>query len=190
MNYVEQLELDKYTVDVRAKICDYDLSGNFGIGYTAQGDVFYFDKEDYEKIKDYPWHKYNNGYFTARIRINGKRRGILLHRAILNPPEKLLVDHIGGAETKHDNRKCNLRIVNNSQNTINQNRMPNNKSGYVGLRYRSNKWESQIKINGVAIHLGYFKTYEDAVAARVNAEKKYFGEYSYSESQKESRKWQ
>ena len=29
----------------------YDLSGTYGIGYTSKGDEFYFDLEDYDKIK-------------------------------------------------------------------------------------------------------------------------------------------
>lgn len=29
----------------------YDLSGDFGIGYTDKGEKFYFDISDYEKIK-------------------------------------------------------------------------------------------------------------------------------------------
>ena len=33
----------------------YDLSGEYGIGYTTKGEKFLFDLEDYEKIKDYCW---------------------------------------------------------------------------------------------------------------------------------------
>lgn len=31
----------------------YDLTGEYGIGYTNQGVEFYFDLEDYDKIKEY-----------------------------------------------------------------------------------------------------------------------------------------
>ena len=30
----------------------YDLSGEYGIGYTAKGEKFLFDKDDFEKIKN------------------------------------------------------------------------------------------------------------------------------------------
>jgi len=40
----------------------YDLSGEFGVGYTAKGERFYFDLEDYEKIKDIYWHINDSGY--------------------------------------------------------------------------------------------------------------------------------
>lgn len=29
----------------------YDLTGEYGIGYTSSGDEFWFDLEDYDKIK-------------------------------------------------------------------------------------------------------------------------------------------
>lgn len=29
----------------------YDLSGEYGIGYTTKGEEFWFDLEDYDKIK-------------------------------------------------------------------------------------------------------------------------------------------
>ena len=31
----------------------YNLSGDYGIGYTSKGEEFIFDLEDYDKIKDY-----------------------------------------------------------------------------------------------------------------------------------------
>jgi len=33
----------------------YNLTGEYGIGYTSKGEEFYFDLEDYDKIKDYCW---------------------------------------------------------------------------------------------------------------------------------------
>lgn len=35
----------------------YDLSGEYGICYTAKGTPFYFDLEDYDLIKDYAWYE-------------------------------------------------------------------------------------------------------------------------------------
>lgn len=40
----------------RKRYNQYDLSGEYGIGYTSKGEKFYFDLEDYDKIKDYCWH--------------------------------------------------------------------------------------------------------------------------------------
>lgn len=34
----------------------YDLTHEYGIGYTSKNEQFLFDIEDYELIKDYCWH--------------------------------------------------------------------------------------------------------------------------------------
>ena len=39
----------------------YDLTGKFGIGYTSKGEEFYFDLEDYDKIKNHLWYKDKDG---------------------------------------------------------------------------------------------------------------------------------
>lgn len=48
---------DKETSAIQGKLNKkyntYDLSGEYGIGYTSKGEEFYFDLEDYDKIKDY-----------------------------------------------------------------------------------------------------------------------------------------
>lgn len=40
----------------RKKYNQYNLLGEYGIGYTKKGEEFYFDLEDYNKIKSYSWH--------------------------------------------------------------------------------------------------------------------------------------
>ena len=51
--------------------------------------------------------------------------------------------------------------------------------GYCWNKLR-NKWQAQIKINKKCIHLGYFIDKKDAIKARKEAEKKYFGEFAYN----------
>ena len=43
----------------------YDLTGEYGIGYTSKDEEFYFDLEDYDKIKDYCWRITMQGYVRA-----------------------------------------------------------------------------------------------------------------------------
>lgn len=72
----------------------YDLTGEYGIGYTSKGEEFYFDLEDYDKIKNYCWMISNNGYVITDIsNANIKIPKILLHRLIINCPTNLFVDH-------------------------------------------------------------------------------------------------
>ena len=49
----------------------------------------------------------------------------------------------------------------------------NNTSGHTGVQWHSrNKvWTARIKINGIAVHLGTFSNKNDAIAARVSADK-------------------
>lgn len=54
----------------------------------------------------------------------------------------------------------------------------NNKSGYKGISIRKNKYTTsyvvRIGVQNKVIHIGTFKTLEDAIAARKAAEEKYF----------------
>jgi len=83
------------------------------------------------------------------------------------------IDHIN--RDKLDNRICNLRSVSRSENLINNPRLANNTSCVCGVSFdkRLKKWHSYIKKNYKRIHLGVFKTKEDAVKARYEAEQKY-----------------
>lgn len=155
----------------------YDLSGEYGICTTSNGKQFYFDKDDYDKIKNYCWHITKDGYVSTTSKL-------IMHRLIMNCPDDMIVDHIN--HKKHDNRKSNLRICSNSQNIMNKVLNSNNASGVTGVYWnkRKGKWIASITINGKRIHLGYFIKFDDAVNARKKAEDKYFGEYSYDNSKK------
>lgn len=165
----------------------YDLSGEYGVGYSEDGDIFYFDLEDYDKIKDYYWTKRGmDRHFKSEI----NHKTVLLHRFIMNVDnnDNLVIDHIN---THHpeDNRKANLRIVTNSENQMNRKIGKNNTSGIKGVSWsnKSKLWRARIVINYQEINLGYFKKFDDAVNARKEAEEKYFGKYSYDNSMK---KWE
>lgn len=45
----------------------YDLSGEYGIGYTTKGEKFYFDLEDYEKLSEIYWYSNSQGYFVGTV---------------------------------------------------------------------------------------------------------------------------
>lgn len=164
------------------KYNEYDLSGEYGIGYTSRGTPFYFDLEDYELIKNYCWID-RNGDVCSKV----GDRVIDMHRVILNMAgREKVVDHKNG--NGFDNRRNNIRIVTQSQNHMNNSIQSNNTSGVTGVVWqkRLDKWRAQIQINGKLISLGYFKNFDDAVAARKAAEEQYFGEYSYDNSRKDA----
>ena len=167
----------------------YNLLKDYGIGYTKNTDLngnnyFYFDIEDYDKIKIYNWYfEKERGYIVTEKRINKKRTTIRLHRLITGLEDKdLFIDHIN--HNKYDNRKINLRIVTKSQNSQNRKIQSNNTTGYPGVYWDNDreKWTSYIKKDGNSKRIGRYKTFEEAVAARKEAENNYFGEYSYNNS--------
>lgn len=176
-------EVSKNTMRIKGKNNKkqnkYDLTGEYGIGYTSKGEEFYFDLEDYDKIKDYCWHINDSGYIVSMTTdsINSKRICILMHRIITDCPEDMVVDHIN--HNKNDNRKYNLRICSQQENRMNSNISKRNTSGYTGvyLCKTSNKWQAYITYNNNDIYLGLFNNKEDAIKARVEAEEKYFGKY-------------
>lgn len=168
---------------LKKKYNTYELTGEFGIGYTAKGEEFWFDLEDYDKIKDFCWCKNKKGYVVSTD--SKTRKTVLLHRIITDCPDNLVPDHIHGKETRYDNRKSNLRIATTQQNGMNSALSENNTSGVTGVKWhsRDNVWESCITVNYKRIYLGRFIKFEDAVKARKEAEEKYFGKFSYDNSQ-------
>lgn len=72
---------------------------------------------------------------------------------------------------KQNNAILNLREVTTQKNLFNKTTYKNNKSGYVGVVFnkKCNKWQSQIRVNGRALHLGLFNTPEEAHDAYLKA---------------------
>lgn len=158
------------------KYNDFDLSGEYGVGYTAKGEPFYFDKEDFDKIKDYCWGISDDGYVYSVI--NGKY--VRFHRLILEMNnDRNVVDHIN--HITNDNRKINLRVCTQSENSKNRKPNKSSKSGYNGVTWnkQSTKWIANIKANGKYQYLGSFDSVEQAIKVRQQAEEKYYGEYAY-----------
>lgn len=162
---------------------NYDLSGEYGIGYTLSGKQFFFDKEDYDLIKDYCWYINDRGYVATNIPCDKGQWKITMHRLIMDVLDNsdMVVDHI--YHNKYDNRKSQLRIVNNQQNAFNHSKLLNNTSGNNGVYWhkKHQKWEALIGYNNKIIYLGLFENKEDAIKVRREAEEKYYGEYAYKE---------
>ena len=142
---------------------------------TSRGAEIIVDASDCETVKEYSWCISKTGYPVARAKDG---RVIKLTRLLLdvtNP--KLVIDHING--DPFDNRRKNLRICRNGENARNCKLSKNNTSGYVGVRQeKSSRWCASIMVNRKDINLGRYDTKEEAIRARQEAEKKYFGEFA------------
>ena len=166
--------------DINRKYNTYDLSGDYGIGYTTKGEEFYFDLEDYDLIKDYCWRKNQDGYIITLINANGKRKTLFMHNVVMNNNDKkLFIDHKN--HCTFDNRKSKLRYCEHYQNCINRDMSGLGSNEVIGVTFckNINKWRARIGYKGKRISLGLFQNFDDAVKARKEAEQKYFGEYIY-----------
>lgn len=143
-----------------------------------------FDSKHVDKVKKYKWylrtHK-NNSLKYVMGTINSKK--IFLHRFILNTPSNKVVDHINGNTL--DNRESNTRICTQANNS--KNRIYKTSKGKVPGIYQqygeNGNYSVRITVNYKSIHVGTFKTYEEAVKARLEVEEKYFGEYNVRSGQ-------
>lgn len=162
----------------------YEDKGDYVIMYTTKDEPFFVDKEDFDKVKGICWSKNNSGYLTGNA---GHNQIVMLHRYIMDVPDDILVDHIHGSETKHDNRRSNLRLATRAQNSINSKISATNTSGCTGVYYnkKTKKWIAQIGVGNYedtgkkrCIYLGSYDNFDDAVKARKEAEIKYYGEFS------------
>ena len=164
------------------KYNSFNICGDYVTMYTLKQEPFYVDLEDFERVRDICWHKSSKGYIGALV----KKEYIFLHDLIMNPPKGMIVDHIHGEMSRNDNRKTNLRIGTYQDNLRNCRISKNNTSGVTGVVFRKDtqKWQAQIVVNFKNIHLGSFQYKDDAIKARKEAEEKYFGEWSYDNSQK------
>ena len=163
----------------RKKYNDYEIQEDYVIMYTTKGEPFFVDLEDFWKVRTVLWHKDVQGYIVSS---NGEK----IHRLIMDCPNGLEVDHVHGVQTRNDNRKYNLRVGTHGENQMNSPVYSSNTSGVTGVYKgkRGHGWYAVINRDGKSIYLGQCDTFEEAVQRRKKAEEKYFGEWSYDNSQK------
>lgn len=155
------------------KLNEYDYSREYGVGFCSNTkSEFYFDWEDFDKIKDFSWYEHVIGsYHVLKAYDNNTNKKICMAQLI----KGYYCDHKN--RNPLDNRKENLRDATAQENARNRTRQSNNTSGFVGVSWhkQSQRWTAYIKVNGENIYLGRFANKDDAIIARLNAEVKYFG---------------
>ena len=159
------------------KYNNYNLDENIGIGYTLNtNNPFYFDLEDYNKIKNYCWSETTNET-THHLRawIPEKKCIMYMHQLL----GFANYDHIDRNEL--NNQKSNVRPCTIQENARNCSLRSDNTSGVTGVSFdkRYDKWAAYINIDkNKRKFLGYFSDKQDAISARLQAEKKYFKEFA------------
>lgn len=148
----------------------------------TRGQIALVDDGDFEYLNQFKWctHQSREQPYAARHTpwCDGKRKYILMHREIMNPPINMQVDHKN--RDTLDNRRGNLRICTNRENSMNSARYINNACGFKGVILDKScaKWRARITIGGKKIHLGMFGDLRKAALAYNNAAIKYFGKFA------------
>lgn len=132
----------------------YEIKGSETIIYIiSKGEVFecVIDTEDLEKVKPYTWNKGNKMYVVHK-----NKETHYMHRLITDCPKGMFVDHVD--RNPLNNKKENLRIVTNQQNSQNKALLPNNKTGYRGVYFenQTGKYRVQLVINGETMDFGRY----------------------------------
>lgn len=159
----------------KAKLNKYILTDDECKCILSTGEEVLFDREDYPKIAQHKWVKGDRYVHTT---IDG--HNVRMHRLIVHCPKGMVIDHIN--RNPFDNRKCNLRPCTPLQNSWNAIH-PRFKAGHRGVTKlkRTNEWVAVINVNSERIVLGKYTTFEEAVDARLKAERFYFGEFAPKE---------
>lgn len=160
------------------------------VAYDSKGDYFLFDEDDFEKVKRYCWNVRSNGYVQTNLPASdtSKRKPIVLHRYLLDMLEEefswdRVVDHING--NPRDNRRCNLRIVSQIQNSHNRAPRKDSSTGITGVTKCSkekNTYIVRVSHKGSRYYAGYFEDFNDAKAAALDLHNKFYEEFSYETS--------
>lgn len=144
-----------------------------------------YDECDHMTISIGGWYITNDGYLRSSSKSSMHPKSTLLHRHLLKVSDRsICVDHIN--RNKLDNRRSNLRLCTISDNC--KNRTPRGRSKYLGVTVKNKSIKkngdlsvhiyAQINTRGRSIHLGKFKTEEEAAHAYDAAAKIHHGEFA------------
>jgi len=147
----------------------------------TQDKVVVVDNKWFEMLKYVKWHAKEQGdkYFYAATMCKGCTR---MHDVIMDTcsidKKKYVIDHIN--RDTLDNRVSNLRIITRSINSVNQKKRKSTSSKYKGVYFDNavRKWCSCMRINGIYLNLGRFKSEKEAAEMYDNVAKEWYGSYA------------
>lgn len=136
------------------------------------------DPEDLWLLEDYTWYIATTKDGNTYVKTTGTLRSYIHWFIIGKPLNNLYVDHINGNGL--DNRRNNLRIVDNQKNQFNSKKHKIKSSKYKGVSFSKskNKWRAYICPNRKYIHLGYYTNESNAVKAYNKKALELFGEFA------------
>ena len=144
--------------------------GRLGIMSSEKMPEILVDAEMLEKVMVRKWCMGTGGYPVASF----ESKVVPLHDYVMaqyfdEKPKGCYVDHIN--QDKLDNRIANLRFVTPQESSRNMPLKANNTSGYTGVSLtKYGTYRAYITANKKRIELGQYKTLDEAVNARREAE--------------------
>ena len=145
----------------------------------TQGKVAVIDAADVLCVSQHRWFAVKgNGrrspVYYAATKMN--HRTVFIHRLLFSCRQD--IDHINGDGL--DNRRCNIRVCSNAENSRNKRHFDGGTSRYKGVSWdkRSHVWHALIKVNYRSISLGRFSCEADGARAYDTAAREMFGEFA------------
>lgn len=166
---------------------DYTIKGDIAVFnvYNQRNekiDEFIIDKDKLHIVKYHKWRK-SHGHIVTGSPSKGNQVDLswLVMGVTKDDMKDNVIDHING--NPNDNRVCNLRICTQSENVLNRSFMSNNTIGFIGVSYKKdkNRYDPEIRKDGIRCHLGLCKELKEAVYKRYIAEGIVFKEFCNEE---------
>lgn len=168
-----------------------DENGNYRIFDENKEFSFLISKEDFDIVSKHYWRKIpetlepnpRKRYWTTNAKIeeinSGSTSCFRLHQVIAEQKygmydhKKFMPDHLD--RNPDNNTRENLVLKDNISNSHNRGLSRTNTSGKTGVHKNKDHtgWDAYITVNYENIYLGNFASFEEAVAARKDAELKY-----------------
>ena len=148
----------------------------------TQGKETVVDDADFDYLNQHKWFCVYIGYAPkypyAFRKVNGK--AITMHRFLLAPEKGFVIDHVNGDGL--DNRRSNLRVCTQRQNTYNRRPNRSSRSGIKGVSFSTaNPSKPWVAVIGKPRrYLGSFRTKEEAGQTYAAAALEMYDQYAYA----------
>lgn len=141
-----------------------------------RGSFAIVDDADFVTLSRFRWAKNGKRKYAMKMDMKSHKM-VSMHRQIMNPQNKMQVDHINGNGL--DNRRSNLRLCTHSQNLYNHGGRKVTESGFKGVSRMRDRWVARFTIERKLVRVGIFDTPIEAAIAYNKMVKKYHGEFAW-----------